>query len=107
MNSDDILSSYPSIPSLEGELIPASTPGGGGVDGYEQGFRDGLAVGVQVGYGEAITQIQSILPELIRQELMKLPDIKTALSDGLRHGSPSCGKALVEIYRYGYQLNKP
>lgn len=105
MHNDDFSDNIPAISSLEGELIPASSIGGGGMDGYVQGFRDGLSVGVKVGYEEAIAQIQNILPDLIRQEIMKLPDVKMALSDGLRHGSPCCGKALVEIYRYGNQLN--
>ncbi|QBH98479.1 hypothetical protein EKN56_20025 [Limnobaculum zhutongyuii] len=100
MQNNDLLGNIPVISSLEGELIPTSSTDGG----YVQGFRDGLSVGVTVGYGEAIAQIQNILPELIRQAIMNLPDVKTALSDGLRHGSPSCGKALVEIYRYGNQL---
>ncbi|CAI8784218.1 hypothetical protein EMIT091MI3_10214 [Kosakonia quasisacchari] len=35
-------------------------------------------------------QISEMLPQLIQQELMKLPQLKSALSDGLRHGSRSC-----------------
>ncbi|MFE4111732.1 hypothetical protein [Kosakonia sp. YIM B13611] len=50
-------------------------------------------------------QISEMLPQLIQQELMKLPQLKSALSDGLRHGSPNCGRALVDIYRYGKRDN--
>ncbi|WP_165501880.1 hypothetical protein [Kosakonia quasisacchari] len=50
-------------------------------------------------------QISEMLPQLIQQELMKLPQLKSALSDGLRHGSPNGGRALVDIYRYGKRDN--
>ncbi|HBD2230354.1 TPA: hypothetical protein KII07_000358 [Escherichia coli] len=82
----------------EGEWI-SGTGGSGGE--YEQGFKDGLAVGVHVGYNEAIERVKTLLPGMIRHEIMQLPDIKSALSDGLRNGSSGCGRMLVNYYRYG------
>ncbi|MCZ3383365.1 hypothetical protein O3S68_13830 [Kosakonia sp. SOY2] len=60
----------------------------------------GLTVGVTRGVNEAVNQFNDFLPQRIQQALMKLSQLKTALSDGLRHGSPNCGRALVNIYRY-------
>lgn len=88
----------------EGEWISGTggTGGSGGSGGeYEQGFKDGLAVGVHVGYNEAIERVKTLLPGMIRHEIMQLPDIKSALSDGLRNGSSGCGRMLVNYYRYG------
>ncbi len=99
MSNDDFLDNLPTLAPQEGELIPASSTTGNG--GYEQGFRDGLSIGIQIGHQETIARVQAVLPELIHQEIMRLPDVKAALSDGLRHGSSECGKVLVDIYRYG------
>ena len=91
----------PQVVAQEGEWLGAQNAGGGGVGGsYLDGFRPGLSGGGQSGFNEAVNQFNEILPQLIEQELMKLPQLKSALSDGLRHGSPDCGRALVNIYRY-------
>jgi|GEM_PF-6544912 len=86
--------------SQEGELIPASVGSGSGSDDYTRGLRDGVVIGVHAGYEYAIDRFKEVIPELVQQAIIELPDIKKALSDGLRHGSPGCGKALVEHYRY-------
>ncbi|WP_200552278.1 hypothetical protein [Kosakonia sp. LAM2021] len=99
--SDKAKSNLPQVAAQEGEWLSGSqSAGGGGGGSYLDGFKDGLAVGVQSGFNEAVNQFNDILPQLIQQELMKLPHLKSALSDGLRHGSPNCGRALVNIYRY-------
>ncbi|QDK21030.1 hypothetical protein ES815_23060 [Leclercia adecarboxylata] len=99
-DNNDSSTKLPLILSREGELIPASGGGGGGSDDYIRGLRDGVSIGVQAGYEYAIDRVKEIIPELVQQAISELPDIKKALSDGLRHGSPDCGKALVEHYRY-------
>ncbi|SFB19095.1 hypothetical protein SAMN03159488_02285 [Pseudomonas sp. NFIX10] len=50
---------------------------------YDQGFSNGFETGNQVGFVAGITSL------------------KGALSDGLRHGSPECGKALESFKRIG------
>lgn len=90
----------PAILPQYGEFIPVSEGTGGGGDEYTLGLRDGISIGVHAGYQAAVERFQEIIPELVERAIMELPDIKKALSEGLRHGSPSCGKALVERYRY-------
>ncbi|ENA27129.1 hypothetical protein HMPREF1487_09342 [Pseudomonas sp. HPB0071] len=48
---------------------------------YDQGFSGGFEVGKQVGF------------------VMGVASLKSALSCGLRHGSPECGKALESLKR--------
>ncbi|HFV9294208.1 TPA: hypothetical protein ACIAIE_004078 [Serratia fonticola] len=83
---------------LEGEWIgsqPASSD-------YEKGFLDGLSLGMHIGHNYATERFLSALPALISLELKKLqdPDTARALSDGLRHRSSECARALVNRYRY-------
>lgn len=99
-NNDESDKKTPALLSQEGEYIQASVETGGEDDDYERGFRDGISIGVNVGYDVAVERFKDIIPELIERAIMELPDIKKALSEGLRHGSPNCGKALVEHYRY-------
>lgn len=90
----------PDLAPLEGELEPSfNFKSNNGT--YEQGYLDGLKHGVRAGANEALERVKEILPEIIRQEIMQLPEIKSALSEGLRCGSSKSGRALVEIYRYG------
>ncbi|TOK42655.1 hypothetical protein CGI18_21770 [Vibrio parahaemolyticus] len=84
--------------AVEGEWVSGSGSNGGRT--YEDGFRDGVKVGVQAGFEHAVEELKRVLPLIVQQEVEKLPDIKRALSDGLRHGSPDCGRALVDRYRY-------
>jgi hypothetical protein len=93
--------SSPKGKTIEGELILGSN-GDDSNDGrtYEDGFKDGVAVGVQAGFEHAVEEFKRVLPQLVRQEIEKLPDIKRALSDGLRHGSSDCGRVLVDTYRH-------
>ncbi|MBC3455908.1 MULTISPECIES: hypothetical protein [Pseudomonas] len=50
---------------------------------YDGGFADGLDVGKQVGFVAGVLSL------------------KSALSSGVRHGSPECGKALESLKRIG------
>ncbi|EKQ7193485.1 hypothetical protein OGU21_05930 [Klebsiella oxytoca] len=99
-DNNDSDKKLPAISPQDGEFIPASSEAGGGSDDYKRGLRDGISIGMNVGYEVAAERFQEIIPELIERGVMELPDIKKALSEGLRYGSPSCGKALVELYRY-------
>lgn len=99
-NNDESDKKTPALLSQEGEYIQASNETSGGGNDYERGLRDGISIGVNVGYDVAVERFKEIIPELVERAVMELPDIKKALSEGLRHGSPSCGKALVERYRY-------
>lgn len=51
--------------------------------GVEHGFVAGYAAGQQVGFVAGVISVQD------------------ALSSGLRHGSPECGKALESLKRLG------
>lgn len=50
---------------------------------YDKGLSDGVNLGSIMGYVQAIN------------------DLKPALSDGLRHGSPECGKAMRTLRKLG------
>ncbi|MEX6254738.1 MULTISPECIES: hypothetical protein [Providencia] len=82
------------------EFIPASDGVNDGSDDYKKGLCDGITIGVSVGYNVALKRVQELIPEHLEQTIMELPDIKKALSEGLRYGSSSCGRALVKHYRY-------
>lgn len=99
-DNDDSDKKAPARLSQEGEYIQASGETGEGGNGYERGLRDGISIGVNVGYDIAVEHLKEIIPELVERAVMDIPAIKKALSEGLRYGSPNCGKALVEHYRY-------
>lgn len=99
-DNDDSDKKLPTAFPQDGEFIPASDGDGDGSDDYTRGLRDGISIGVRAGYKVAIDRLQEIIPELVERAITELPDIKKALSEGLSYGSPSCGKALVERYRY-------
>ncbi|WP_312197746.1 hypothetical protein [Mixta calida] len=50
---------------------------------YDQGMADGLELGQRLGFAAGVISL------------------KGALSCGLRHGSPECGKALESLKRLG------
>jgi len=52
---------------------------------YDEGMSDGFEVGKYVGFVAGVTSM------------------KSALSCGLRHGSPECGKALESLKRLGLE----
>ncbi|AJY53208.1 hypothetical protein [Halomonas sp. KO116] len=57
---------------------------------YNQGYGDGVTQGVEAGIGIGF--------------VMGVQRVQAALSDGLRHGSPECGRALEGMKRLG--INK-
>lgn len=59
-----------SLPSLEAIISTATT------QAYQLGFYEGFQAGQLVGYVEGVNALTP------------------AISDGLRHGSPACGKAM-------------
>lgn len=63
-----------SLPSLE-EIILAATQTAA-TQAYQLGFYEGFQAGQLVGYVEGVNALTP------------------AISDGLRHGSPACGKAM-------------
>lgn len=70
---------------------------------YEEGLKTGVAlgikIGVEAGFQHAINEVVKSIPGLVEQELANLPDIKRAVSDGLRSGSSKCGEVMVNRYK--------
>jgi len=52
---------------------------------YERGYHDGATKGLETGIGIGF--------------VMGVQSVQAALSDGLRHGSPECGRALEGMKR--------
>lgn len=84
----------------EGELIKACQ---NKEPTYEDGLRTGVGIGIKVGvkagYQQAIDEVLKFIPALVEQEIKNLPDIKEAVSDGLRSGSSKCGEVMVNRYK--------
>jgi len=99
-NNNDSDKKTPVPLSQEGDYIQATGESGVGENDYQKCLRDGISIGLNAGYDVAIGQLNEIIPELLERAVMDIPAIKKALSEGLRYGSPNCGKALVEHYRY-------
>lgn len=53
------------------------------IEAYNTGFKDGLVAGEQIGF---VAGINALTP---------------AVSDGLRHGSPECGRAMQGLKNMG------
>ncbi|MDP4489038.1 hypothetical protein QDG88_14030 [Pseudoalteromonas piscicida] len=86
---------------VEGEFLPAQgqSSNGAGND-YIKGLKDGINIGVTVGVSYAIEEVNKVIPDLIEEAIRNAPDIKAALSDGVRNGSSECAKALVNKYHF-------
>lgn len=87
-------------PPKEGELIKACQTK---EPTYEEGLNTGVSIGVKIGvmagYQHAVNEVLKIIPALVEQEIKNLPDIKEAVSDGLRSGSSKCGEVMVNRYK--------
>lgn len=94
--SNDQQNKTPSIataPLLEGEVLSAKelTPSNEReCEIFLAGKEEGLIQGVEIA-------IKTILPQVVAA-LTGEVEKKAAISDGLRHGSPECGKVMVTHY---------
>lgn len=64
----------------------------------EMAYRAGLQDGAATMAAAIFDEINKRLPSLVNEQIKKDPQIKKALSDGFRHGSPESAKALLQLY---------
>lgn len=77
----------------EGELVQEYTPSPTEI-AYRSGLQDGAAIIATAMFDE----MNKRLPSLISEQIKNDAQIKKALSDGFRHGSPESAKALLHFY---------